>query len=148
MGVDIFSMALDALMIVAITGLWIMWFLQAGQRKKVEKMLLQASDDLKEATKLLDQVMGALAEQNGMQAPEKERPEIEDKIDMVAADDIALPSHEMEPEHKHGKRNSAEYSAQIMRLNREGLSEAEISEKLNVPAAQVKLMLLLQAPKV
>lgn len=49
------------------------------------------------------------------------------------------------------QRNPSEgvnFSAQIMRLQREGNDAQRIADMLAVPVAQVRLMLLLQAPKV
>ncbi|MDX8388691.1 MAG: hypothetical protein R8M46_09215 [Ghiorsea sp.] len=163
MGTDIFNVALDALMVVAITGLWVMWFQQTAQRKKVEKMLLEASDELQAATKLLDQVMETIAVQkvvhssppkqhdispvspqeslkkpelNANQVGQKEYPTLEDEDSIEKESDISKPL------------SNAAYSAQIMRLSREGMSAEAISDELGVPAAQVRLMQLLQSPKV
>lgn len=159
MGTDIFSMALDALMVVAITGLWVMWFLQAGQRKKVEKMLTQASSELQEATQLLDQVMKDLAQQKTGNERKKtsSNKQLNDALSDVGKQDHLDIQSEVKPDgypqlddadYKQEQRGEAAYSAQIMRLNREGLSPEAIAEKLDVPIAQIKLMLLLQAPKV
>lgn len=158
MGTDIFSMALDALMVVAITGLWIMWFLQAGQRKKVERMLRQASSELQEATQLLDQVMKDLAQQK-IDEEQKNIPskkqlndvllDVDKQEDVDIQDEVKADEYPQldDADYKKGQQGEAAYSAQIMRLNREGLSPEEIAEKLDVPIAQIKLMLLLQAPK-
>lgn len=155
MGSDVFNLALDALMIMAITGLWVMWFQQSSQRKKVEKMLRDAAKDLKDATQLLDQVMGSLdMQQQTSQASVKEAVEIRqqrqsspDKFHQPLAKKTTVkPNIEAVRKEKGTKRNAVD-TAKIMRLSREGLNEQTIADQLKVPVAQVRLILLLQAPK-
>ena len=155
MGSDVFNLALDALMIMAITGLWVMWFQQSTQRKKVEKMLRDAAKDLKDATQLLDQVMGSLdMQQQTSQASVKEAVETRqqrqsspDKFHQPLAEKtIVKPNVETARKEKGTKRNAVD-TAKIMRLSREGLNEQTIADQLKVPVAQVRLILLLQSPK-
>ena len=165
MGIDILSIALDALLVVAIAGLWMVWFQQAGQRKNVENMLKQASEELQQATQLLDHVMNTMAQQKESSVAEavldakvkmeqkteaeKQEPEKKGAADIDEQDEFKLEKNAKvsftHPQHRESDTN---YSAQVMRLNREGLSAEAISEKLSVPIAQVKLLLLLQVPKV
>ena len=155
MGSDVFNLALDALMVMAITGLWVMWFQQSAQRKKVERMLKDAAEDLKAATQLLDQVMGSLdMQQRVAQASAKnpvaarqQRQPSQDKVHQpLATKTVVKPN--LEAVRKEGKiKEHAVDTAKIMRLSREGLNEQTIADQLKVPIAQVRLILLLQSPK-
>ncbi|MDQ7001896.1 MAG: hypothetical protein Q9N02_04325 [Ghiorsea sp.] len=161
MGSDVFNLAVDALMVMAITGLWVMWFQQSAQRRKVEKILKEASEDLKAATELLDQVMHSLdaneskAENASASRAEalQQRQSKQDKLQIrsrTSAEKQAVTSRgatltpTMAPDKQKAKTVD---TAKIMRLRREGLSEKTIADQLKVPVAQVRLILLLQAPK-
>ncbi|MCF6208178.1 MAG: hypothetical protein L3J61_02165 [Ghiorsea sp.] len=157
MGSDVFNLALDALMVMAITGLWVMWFQQSAQRKKVEKMLRDASQDLKAATELLDQVMRSLdmqqqSEQVFSKHPAEalqQRQSIQDKVEVgqSPAAKIQMKSKEVDARQGGKQKNRAVDTAKIMRLHREGLDEQSIADQMKLPIAQVRLILLLQSPK-
>lgn len=155
------NMLLNIMMIVALLGLWVVWIGQARQRQRVEKLLMQAAHELEESSRLLDAVMLKF-------------PEIKAEITKIksSADSQArlVPApateHEMLMQQRDGsemfgqhqpalaskKQPTAErgmnISAQIQRLHREGADEQKIADTLAMPIAQVRLMLLLQAPKV
>ena len=159
MGSDVFNLALDALMVMAITGLWVMWFQQSAQRKKVERMLKDASEDLKAATQLLDQVMQSLdTKESTAQAPVKSAAEAlqqrQDKQDRVQVRHSSAVKTVIQSEKEstttaeaHKQKGKVVDTAKIMRLSREGLDEQAIADQLKVPVAQVRLILLLQKPK-
>ncbi|WP_038248901.1 DUF6115 domain-containing protein [Ghiorsea bivora] len=159
MGSDVFNLALDALMIMAITGLWVMWFQQSAQRKKVESMLKDASEDLKAATQLLDQVMQSLDAQgskpkNTAQTPAEILQQRQMKKDKVQVRKSPVVKKEGQPKAEQmmvdmGQKPKGKTvdTAQIMRFSREGLDEQSIADQLKVPVAQVRLILLLQKPK-
>ncbi len=157
MGSDVFNFALDALMIMAITGLWVMWFQQSTQRKKVEKMLRDASQDLKSATELLDQVMRNLdmqqqSEQVRVKHPaeaSEQRQPIDEKLEVAQSSVVKTPVESEEVASRQGQKSkkSAVDTAKIMRLHREGLDEQSIADQMKLPIAQVRLILLLQSPK-
>jgi len=159
MGSDVFNLALDALMVMAITGLWVMWFQQSAQRKKVEGMLKDASEDLKAATELLNQVMQSLdaqgsKQQNMTQTPAdllQQRQMKKDKV-QVRQQSVVKKAGQLKAEQPMadaGQKTKGKPvdTAQIMRLSREGLNEQSIAEQMKVPVAQVRLILLLQKPK-
>jgi len=166
--ISLLNSLLDVVMIIAIVGLWVMWFKQSAQRKKVELMLQQASEELQEATTLLDNVMTQLPQ---LQKSEQQHSHHQQLIqDSATQDKVSIqrrqqpkaastqaPAPTPQPRNRPSIKRSqakpaqqqdgANQSAQIMRLNREGLSMESIAEQLDMPIAQVRLMLLLQAPK-
>ncbi|MDQ6978073.1 MAG: hypothetical protein Q9M75_08160, partial [Ghiorsea sp.] len=157
MGSDVFNLALDALMVMAITGLWVMWFQQSAQRKKVEKMLRDASKDLKSATELLDQVMRNLDMQQQSEQEQvrvkhpaealQQRQPKKDKLEVAQPAAAKAPVKPKEVAARQGlkSKDSGVDTAKIMRLHREGLNEQTIADQLKVPVAQVRLILLLQS---
>ena len=159
MGSDVFNLALDALMVMAIAGLWVMWFQQSAQRKKVERMLKDASEDLKAATQLLDQVMHSLdMKESTEKASMKSTAEIlqqrqakQDKVQVrhstTAKEVVQTKEEKTTVEDVHKQKGKTVDTAKIMRLSREGLGEQAIADQLKVPVAQVRLILLLQKPK-
>ena len=159
MGSDVFNLALDALMVMAIAGLWVMWFQQSAQRKKVERMLKDASEDLKDATQLLDQVMHSLdMKESTEKASMKSTAEIlqqrqakQDKVQVrhstTAKEVVQTKEEKTTVEDVHKQKGKTVDTAKIMRLSREGLGEQAIADQLKVPVAQVRLILLLQKPK-
>lgn len=158
MGSDVFNLAVDALMVMAITGLWVMWFQQSAQRRKVEKMLKAAAEDLKAATELLDQVMHSLDTNESKANNPRDMPAEalqqhkakQDKVDIrrkpVAKQAVGAKAATPTTQPDKQKAKTVD-TAKIMRLSREGLSEQSIADQLKVPVAQVRLILLLQSPK-
>jgi len=166
---DMLNMIFDGVLVIAIIGLWVMWYQQAGQRKKVEGLLLEASRDLQAATTLLNQVMtempklketfqaGAVREA-AQKSQAKHQPIPQPTPDKHAVKAVQKAAHKdqvsiskrvdklKKVSSKKGIQDS-NFAAQIMRLNREGLSMNGIAKHLGLPVAQVRLMLLLQSSK-
>jgi len=147
------SMLFDAVLIVSLVGLWILWWRQVNQRKKIEILLIDASTQLQEATLMLNQALVKIQELQGeggqeevdlsinsqtMAQMEKEhfKHEIKNKV-----------RGETQQEAEEQSQSTANISqvAQMLRLQREGATPENISKKLNLPLAQIKLMLMLQS---
>ncbi len=159
MDMSLLNMIFNGLIVCAIAGLWVLWYQQAGQRKKVEQMLAQASSELQEATLLLEQVMqqlpnmkenittapapDAFAEKAAQQAIQQTAQQ--DQVNIQAK---STARRKEKPRKTSKQSTSTGQSATIMRLKREGLTAEDIANQLDMPIAQVRLMLLLQAPKV
>ncbi len=152
---NMLSMIFDGGLVLAILGLWVMWYQQAGQRKKVEAMLEHASLELQQATTLLDQVMAqlpALQKQQLDVAPQpvasKQVRQDKQAIEKVSQQDqVNISVQKLKASLPKSKFQDANVSAQIMRLKREGLSMEGIAKHLELPVAQVRLILLLQTSK-
>jgi len=152
---ETFSLLFDAVLIVAVVGLWIFWGKQVTQRKHIEQALLDASTQLQEATLILNQALqqieqlkgGAAAQSAEPAAAERGAADRRDVVD-VKRDDFRRKVEarvQREPnEQVHGSANISQV-AQMLRLQREGVRPEVIAEKLNVPLAQIKLMLMLQS---
>jgi len=169
------SLLFNSVLVVSILGLWVMWFHQQRQRKHVESLLQLASADLQEATKLLEQVMTQLPHMDLMERhAEEQRLKVEPR---QAVEQLSQPKVEprgqqvsntiSQQDQLYIQRNIQKLkatvpvkkqpvapqppidnlSSKIMKLNNEGLSKEEIAKRLQVPVAQVRLMLLLQTSK-
>jgi len=154
------NLIFDGVLVLSILGLWVMWFQQAGQRKKVENMLQQASSDLQQATTLLDKMMEDKFQQD---KAAQVTPIQESRVPQAAKVPTTAEQIQAKLSQKdkvsirkrvqtlHKPRNIASPQPQqpnavamIGRLHREGLDLKAISKQLGLPVAQVKLMLLLQ----
>jgi hypothetical protein len=159
------NLIFDGVMAAAILGLWVMWFQQARQRKKVENMLQQASADLQQATTLLDKMMQEKLqyEKSQKQMDLHDKPMQETRMSqanqpkttaekirakLLQQDKVSIgqrvPKRQTTKAMKPSKSQDVDTVAMISRLNREGLDLKAISKQLGLPIAQVKLMLLLQ----
>ena len=155
------NLIFDGALVCAILGLWVMWFQQAGQRKKVEVMLQQAAADLQQASLLLEHVMqerdagketrreDAVAEREQPHVSSKAMVETiqkniskQDKIHIQGYAQTQKKSNHTKVERRQVK--DADAATKIRYLHQKGLDLKGISQKLGLPIAQVKLMLLLQ----
>ena len=159
----------DGVLVCSILGLWVMWFRQAGQRKKVEVMLQQAAADLQQASALLDHVMQerVSAQQDGMAERKQHHVSSEamlkaiqkniarqDKVDIqYQARHQAQRRIRSQPRKKVNQASpkavqwqvqDADIATKIRYLHQKGMGLKGIAQKLGLPVAQVKLMLLMQ----
>ncbi len=161
------NLIFDGALVCAILGLWVMWFQQAGQRKKVEVMLQQAAADLQQASLLLEHVMqerdagketrreDEVAEREQHHASSKAMVEaiqkniskqdkihIQNKVHIQKRTQTQKKSSHTKVARRQVK--DADAATKIRYLHQKGLDLKGISQKLGLPIAQVKLMLLLQ----
>jgi len=161
---DAFSMLLDGLLLLVMAALWWLWWQQARQRKQVEIKLGEAAAQLQEATKMLDEALQHITrlklDESGAEV-EPQAAIMEDEMDDGIQLSFSRQSLAMSETYKKNDlpSNSSQtkivnqpvesvgqssQSAQILRMQREGESVESIAGKMNLPLAQVKLMLMLQ----
>ncbi len=146
---EILSIIFDVVLILSVIGLWILWWQQVQQRKNIESMLVEASTQLQEATLMLNQALVQIQDIQGSEESEVKTQEAVKQDD----EELAMSAFREKVEERVGSdireqsQPTANISqvAQMLRLQREGMSPEKISEKLNVPLAQIKLMLMLQS---
>ncbi len=147
------SMLFDAVLIVSLVGLWILWWRQVNQRKKIEILLIDASTQLQEATLMLNQALVKIQELQGEGGQEEVVPSINSQtIGQMEKGHFKYEIEnkvrgETQHEAQEQSQSTANISqvAQMLRLQREGATPENISKKLNLPLAQIKLMLMLQS---
>jgi len=156
---DALSMLLDGLLLLVMVALWWLWWQQARQRKQVEIKLGEAAAQLQEATKMLDEALHQIAHLQAYESqtePEQVSETTDDVKVAFSAQSLAMSEAHSKKQKKQmpvSKRSVREseidmskssQSAQILRMQREGESPENIAIKMNIPLAQVKLMLMLQ----
>lgn len=150
---EMLSMLFDIVLILSVAGLWILWWRQLKQRQNIEQMLAEASTQLQEATLMLNQ---ALVQIRNLQPQDKseevvlsmasrasnplEKEQLKQKIQEKVRNGVTVGVEEQ-------SQSTANISqvAQMLRLQREGVTPEKIAQQLNVPLAQIKLMLMLQS---
>jgi len=156
---EAFSMLLDGLLLLVMAALWWLWWQQARQRKQVEIKLAEAASQLQKATKMLDEALQQIAH---LQAYESDH-EVEQQSETNDDVKVSFSAQSLAMSQAHGKNKTpkpsgkrsvvnqpvanvsqSSQSAQISRMQREGESPESIAGKMNIPLAQVKLMLMLQ----
>ena len=140
------SLVFDAVLILSVVGLWFLWWQQAQQRKGIESMLMEASAELQEATLLLNQALQQIQDLQASGHANVEPPKPEKSAETVAKEAFREKMQRQVASNEDSQPTAnISQVAQMLRLQREGLSPEKISEKLQMPLAQIKLMLMLQS---
>lgn len=156
---DALSILLDGLLLLVMAALWWLWWQQARQRKQVEIKLGEAAGQLQEATKMLDEALHQIAHLQEYES----RAEVESQTEESDDVKVSFSAQSLAMSQQHEKRKAPQasrkkrvvsqprentpqssQSAQILRMQREGEPPESIAAKMNIPLAQVKLMLMLQ----
>ncbi|MDX8396546.1 MAG: hypothetical protein R8K22_09045 [Mariprofundaceae bacterium] len=127
--INILAMLFDGLLIIAVLGLWLAWLKQNQQQSMIENKLSEAAAQLQDATQLLDQALGKIA-------------------DLKISDVSTQKKLEKSESNSHANQQPVSEDAQlaqILRMQREGESPEDIAQKLDTPLAQVKLLLMLSS---
>ncbi|MDX8412637.1 MAG: hypothetical protein R8J85_00975 [Mariprofundales bacterium] len=130
----IVALVIDGGMVIAMVGLWLLWMQGVRRQKAVELKLDAASAQLKEASAQLNALMPLLAD---MVDP---RPSPE-----PASRSVVEPQKQVKPvveEEVAPKADAGDARlSRLLCLSREGMSAEKIARKLDMPLAQVKLLL-------
>jgi len=119
---------LDGVMLLAIAGLWFMWWRNARRQHMLESMLIGSAKQLNEASVHLRQVMEHIRQLTDRTAPRQ---------------------------HKDGNKDMGQVSssteedihARILGMHQEGKAAENIAKKLGVPLGEVRLVLKLHATR-
>ncbi|OIO68429.1 MAG: hypothetical protein COW19_03800 [Zetaproteobacteria bacterium CG12_big_fil_rev_8_21_14_0_65_55_1124] len=119
-------MLLNGIMLVAVAGLWFMWWLNAKRQRLVESMLADSARQLHEATLHLQQAMELINKSTDRAKPQQ---------------------HKTTANHAQKAPAAQEETqiAQMLNMQGEGKPVEDISRRLGLPLNQVKLMLKLHA---
>jgi len=146
------SILFDVLLIAAVIGLWVLWAKQVQQRKQIEQTLVEASTQLQEATLMLNQALVQIHDLQSAGGNQAAVTDGVDEADEAKADEATEAIKQkvqarIDADAEVGDEPSSRISqvARMLRLQREGESAEKIAETLDMPLAQVKLMLMLQS---
>ncbi len=127
------GLMIDTGLVLGVFFLWLSWHRNGKRQKKLEKMLTETARQLEEATRHLSQATEAikhLKHQEQSQNSTASRPTTRTEQPISPP---TIPS-----------QNSTQ-ATMILRMKREGESPQTIAERLDMPLAQVKLLLKLHA---
>jgi len=163
---DAFSMLLDSLLLLVMAALWWLWWQQGRQRQQVENKLAEAAAQLQEATNMLDEALQHIENMQAYEATEgvamPDEAGMEDDMENDVQLSFSAQSLAMSESYKKADAASSvkqtksakpqtaknipqsSQLTQILRMQREGESVENIANELDIPLAQVKLMLMLQ----
>jgi len=119
-------MLLEGIMLIAIAGLWFMWWRNAKRQRLVESMLADSARQLQEATLHLQQAMQLINKSTDSARP---RPK-ETRSRTAEKDDVAKKDARIED---------------MLSMQRDGRPVEDIARTLGLPLSQVRLMLKLHA---
>ena len=123
-------MLLDGMMVVAIAGLWIVWWRNAKRQRHIEFMLADSTRQLQEASHHLRQAMAYINNTSKKKAASNQRTTDYHNEEKTLA---TIPV-----------RGDTRVT-QMLRMQREGMQAEDIANKLGLPLSQVRLALKLHA---
>jgi len=142
------SLIIDTVLIIGVFFLWLTWYRNGRRQQHLEQLLAstaqqldEATHHLNEATKLISRVQQqeeARLQKKHTPAPPEPRM-VEPPRRQEPAARAAPPTPALPPE------NSSQ-ATMILRMKREGETPEVIAERLDIPLAQVKLVLKMYAP--
>jgi len=159
------SMGIDIALIIAMLMLWMSWYRNGQRQQALEQLLAGTAAQLEEATRHLAEAtesIQALKQQSERDDTAENPParrryrqsetSMDDSDTDTTADDIAAMTYgrkrpsatssaTVEPVPQHSTQ-----ATMILRMHREGEDASAIADRLDMPLAQVKLMLKLHAP--
>ncbi len=153
------GLIIDGALIVGVFCLWLTWYRNGKRQQKLEELLIDTAQQLEEATKHLSLATSAIEQlqeqekSNQTKAPVVTRTATQELATTPPSAYQALP-HQPAPAHQIPAQallpqslppQNSTQATMILRMQREGESEESIADRLDIPLAQVKLMLKLHA---
>lgn len=140
---DWFGLIIDVALLVAVFGLWLTWYRNGKRQMKMEQLLVGTAQQLEEATMHLSLATDALEKiKQQEKTPVSTPPEPLKKKTVKQQAPVISSEHLIQ---QHLPPQNSTQATMILRMQREGESEESIADRLNLPLAQVKLMLKLHA---
>ncbi len=131
----VIALVIDGVMVIAMVGLWLLWLQASRRQREVELKLDAASAQLQEASEQLNALMPLLAE---MADPRPSPPPPSREV-VVGSRPAPQPDPRRDTT-SQGDRGQAKL-ARLLCLKREGMAAEQIARELDLPLAQVKLLL-------
>lgn len=125
----------DVVMLLAVMGMWLLWWRTSRKQRMIETMLLEAAKELETATARLGESFESIR---------RLKREI-DASQAVSREEALEPPKKVSTEAKSEQKSASGQITQMLRMRREGKDIDAIAESLNLPKAQVKLLLRLHA---
>ncbi|MDQ6970126.1 MAG: hypothetical protein Q9M16_06435 [Mariprofundus sp.] len=140
------GLMIDVALIGGFFCLWLTWYRNGKRQQKMEQLLIGTAKQLEEATMHLSLATSAIEEL------QQQKNAIPSNIQEASPQQPIEPSPPVaarESEQSHHTQpllpQNSTQATMILRMQREGESETAIADRLDIPLAQVKLMLKLHA---
>ncbi|PIW51284.1 MAG: hypothetical protein COW18_01615 [Zetaproteobacteria bacterium CG12_big_fil_rev_8_21_14_0_65_54_13] len=143
-GRDWLGLAIDIALMLGIFMLWLTWHRNGKRQQAMEQLLAATAAQLDEATRHLADATHSMQQLKSRQHAEEEA----ERPKPVAKPPRQQPERVMPAAPIDSPRTPPQNSTQatmILRMHREGEAAETIAERLDMPLAQVKLMLKLHA---
>jgi len=145
------GLIIDLILIVSVFGLWLTWYRNGKRQQKMEQLLMDTAQQLEEATMHLSLATSAIEQLKQQEKPIQKKPHERERPAIPTS--YASAQKQVEPQSIQHQTvspqalppQSSTQATMILRMQREGESEESIADRLNIPLAQVKLMLKLHA---
>jgi len=158
------SMIFDGLLIALMAGMWFLWHQQNGHRKRIESKLFEAAAQLQESTQLLEHALEKIeaisqrdninkhvdVEGDGIHVQlsdagrKRAQSQANQRVKNIPQRAVSARAAAKPEARVQGGQPKQSQVTQILRMKREGASADKIASTLDIPQAQVKLMLMLQ----
>ncbi|GAV19425.1 hypothetical protein MMIC_P0359 [Mariprofundus micogutta] len=142
------SLVIDVVLIIGVFFLWLTWYRNGRRQQYLEQLLASTAQQLDEATQHLNQATQLIS-----QVQQKEEQRLESKAEPVQAKPRAVETTRPEPPvkkqaeaTKNAPPENSSQATMILRMKREGETPEAIADRLDLPLAQVKLVLKMYAP--
>jgi len=139
------GLLIDIAVIAGLFALWLVWYRNGNRQKKLEQLLGETAHQLDEATQHLNQAT-LMIEQLKRQEEKPRTEELAARKEPAPKTVRKSPARAQEPATKLPPENSTQ-ATMVLRMHREGEKPEAIADRLDIPLAQVKLLLKLYASK-
>lgn len=136
---DGLNLAFDLVMLVALGGLWVLWWKTSRKQRAIEGLLAEAAQEIDRASLSLNE---ALLHIERIKREQAAAPGPEPAPRPTATPERPAAPRMPEPEPRPEPPQNSQVT-QLLRMQREGQSEEEIAHALSLPTAQVRLLLKL-----
>ena len=142
---DWLNLAFDLVMLVALGGLWAMWWKTSRKQRAIEGLLAEAAQEIDRASLSLNEALLHIEriKREAIAAPKAKpaaRRTPEPEPEWVEPEPVAPPMAPPKPKPETAQNSQI---TQLLRMHREGQSEEAIASALSLPTAQVRLLLKL-----
>jgi len=127
------GLVIDAALVLGFFFLWLSWHRNGKRQQKLEQLLAETARQLEEATQHLSQATTSIEHLKRQEKGKTRRRTAQE-----------IPSEQAVKPPAVASQNSTQ-ATMILRMKREGESAQTIAERLDMPLAQVKLLLKLHA---
>lgn len=139
---QIIGLLIDIAVIAGLFVLWLTWYKNGNRQKKLEHLLAETAQQLEEASLHLNQATQVIEQLKDREA-QNETVSAAEPVNLKSVQNIPEPpvqASQLPPE-------SSTQATMVLRMHREGENAESIADRLNIPLAQVKLLLKLYASK-